>query len=85
LRQGIEDGFLAQYRVHRVATEWYAAGWRPSKDELGRCGLAIPDEEYETKNFERVVALRARTDAKARAIRYARCGECRQKSHGFAS
>ncbi len=36
LRQGIDDGFLAPYRVHRVVTEWDAAGWRPSKDELDR-------------------------------------------------
>ena len=28
LRQGIDDGFLAPYRVHRVITEWDAAGWR---------------------------------------------------------
>ncbi|MBN9321335.1 MAG: hypothetical protein J0H24_04350, partial [Delftia acidovorans] len=32
LRQGIEDGFLAPYRVHRVITTVDAAGWRPSKD-----------------------------------------------------
>src|SRR5208283_3547788 len=63
LRQGIEDGFLAPYRVHRVITEWDAAGWRPSKDELDRYGRPIPDEEYQTKDFERVVALRARTRA----------------------
>ena len=31
LRQGIEDGFLAPYRVHRVVTEWDATGWRPSQ------------------------------------------------------
>jgi type I restriction enzyme R subunit len=68
LRQGIEDGFLAPYRVHRVVTEWDAAGWRPSKDELDRYGRAIPDDEYETKDFERVVALRARTDAIARHL-----------------
>lgn len=63
LRQGIEDGFLAPYRVHRIISEWDAAGWRPSKDELDRYGRAIPDEEYGTKDFERVVALRARTNA----------------------
>jgi type I restriction enzyme R subunit len=63
LRQGIEDGFLAPYRVHRVITEWDAAGWRPSKGELDRYGMPIPDEEYETKDFERAVALRARTQA----------------------
>jgi type I restriction enzyme R subunit len=63
LRQGIEDGFLAPYRVHRIISEWDAAGWRPSKDELDRYGRAIPDEEYGTKDFERVIALRARTNA----------------------
>ena len=67
LRQGIDDGFLAPYRVHRVVTEWDAAGWRPSKDELDRYGRAIPDDEYQTKDFERVVALRARTEAIAHA------------------
>ncbi len=68
LRQGIEDGFLAPYRVHRVITEWDAAGWRPSKDDLDRYGRAIPDDEYETKDFERAVALRARTEAIARHL-----------------
>lgn len=68
LRQGIEDGFLAPYRVHRVITQWDAAGWRPSRDELDRYGRAIPDDEYQTKDFERVVALRARTQAIARHL-----------------
>ncbi len=68
LRQGIEDGFLAPYRVHRVITTVDAAGWRPGKDELDRYGRAVPDEEYQTKDFERVVALRARTEAMARHL-----------------
>jgi type I restriction enzyme R subunit len=68
LRQGIEDGFLAPYRVHRVITEWDAAGWRPSRDELDRYGRAIPDDEYQTKDFERVVALRARTQVIAQHL-----------------
>src|SRR5881628_1668153 len=68
LRQGIEDGFLAPYRVHRVITEWDAAGWRPSKAELDRYGRPIPDDEYQTKDFERVVALRARTQAIAQHL-----------------
>jgi type I restriction enzyme, R subunit len=68
LRQGIEDGFLAPYRVHRVITEWDAAGWRPSGEELDRYGRTIPDDEYETKDFERVVALRARTLTIARHL-----------------
>ena len=68
LRQGIEDGFLAPYRVHRVITTVDAAGWRPSKDELDRFGRQVPDDEYQTKDFERVVALRARTKAIARHL-----------------
>ncbi|MCM8627638.1 EcoAI/FtnUII family type I restriction enzme subunit R [Accumulibacter sp.] len=68
LRQGIEDGFLAPYRIHRVITTVDAAGWRPSKDELDRYGRKVPDEEYQTKDFERIVALRARTRAMARHL-----------------
>ena len=63
LREGIDDGFLAPYRVHRVITQWDAAGWRPSRDEADRFGRPIPDDEYQTKDFERVIALRARTQA----------------------
>ena len=68
LRQGIEDGFLAPYRVHRIVTEWDAAGWRPSQGDLDRYGREIPDNEYQTMDFERAVALKARTEAIARNI-----------------
>jgi type I restriction enzyme, R subunit len=68
LKQGIDDGFLAPYRVHRIVTQWDAAGWRPSKDDLDRYGRAIPDEEYRTADFERIVSLRARTQAIARHL-----------------
>jgi type I restriction enzyme R subunit len=68
LRQGIEDGFLAPYRVHRVITTVDAAGWRPSKDELDRFGRPVPDDEYQTKDFERIIALRARTQAIAKHL-----------------
>ena len=68
LRQGIEDGFLAPYRVHRIITEWDAAGWRPSQGDVDRYGRQIPDNEYQTVDFERAVALKARTQAIARNI-----------------
>jgi len=68
LRQGIEDGFLAPYRVHRIITSADAAGWRPTKGELDRYGREIPDIEYHTKDFERVIALRARTEAIAKHL-----------------
>lgn len=68
LRRGIDDGFLAPYRVHRVVTRYDAAGWRPTVGELDRYGRPVPDEEYQTGDFERVVALRARTHAIARHL-----------------
>ncbi|MFC1978030.1 EcoAI/FtnUII family type I restriction enzme subunit R [Chloroflexota bacterium] len=68
LRQGIDDGFLAPYRVHRIVTDVDATGWRPSNDELDRYGRIIPDEEYQTGDFEKVVALKARTQAIAKSI-----------------
>ena len=68
LAQGIADGFLAPYHVHRVVTDYDAAGWRPTKGEVDRYGREIPDAEYGTRDFERVVALRARTRAIARHL-----------------
>jgi len=68
LKQGIEDGFLAPYRVHRVVSSADASGWRPSKGELDRYGREIPDREYETKDFEQVLSLKARTQAVAQHL-----------------
>jgi type I site-specific restriction endonuclease len=52
--------------VHRVITTVDATGWRPGQDELDRYGREVPDDEYQTKDFERVVALHVRTRAMAR-------------------
>lgn len=68
LRQGIDDGFLAPYRVHRIVTSADATGWRPSKGELDRYGREIPDGEFGTKDFERTLSLKARTEAIARNV-----------------
>lgn len=68
LKQGINDGFLAPYRVHRVVADVDSTGWRPTKGQLDRYGHEVPDDEYGTKDFERVVALRARTEAIARHL-----------------
>ena len=68
LAQGIADGFLAPYRVHRVITDYDAGGWRPNTGELDRYGRVIPDREYTTQDFERSVSLRQRTQAIARHL-----------------
>lgn len=61
LNQGINDGFLSPYQVYRITTTVDANGWRPSKGERDRYGREIPDGEYSTKDFERIVVLRNRT------------------------
>lgn len=68
LKQGIEDGFLAPYTVHRVVTDLDALGFRPTPGQLDRYGREIPDQEYTTEDFDRVIALRMRTEAIARHI-----------------
>jgi type I restriction enzyme, R subunit len=68
LRQGIDDGFLAPYRVHRIVTDVDATGWRPSKNEIDRFGRPIPDEEYQTPDFDRIIALKSRTQAIAKSV-----------------
>ena len=54
--------------MHRVSTTYDALGWRPSPDDVDRYGRTIPDEEYQTGDFDRSVALKARTGAIARHI-----------------
>ncbi|MFZ0921607.1 MAG: DEAD/DEAH box helicase family protein, partial [Candidatus Acidiferrales bacterium] len=68
LRQGIEDGFLAPYRVHRIVTSADSVGWRPNRGQLDRLGRPIPDAEYTTKDFERKVSLLPRTETIARNL-----------------
>lgn len=68
LRQGIDDGFLAPYRVHRIVSTVDAAGWRPTPGELDRYGREIPDALYGTPDFDRLIALKARTEAIARNL-----------------
>jgi type I restriction enzyme, R subunit len=68
LRQGLADGFLAPYRVHRIVTSADATGWRPTKGELDKLGREIPDEEYHTADFERRLSLRPRSEAIAKHL-----------------
>jgi type I restriction enzyme R subunit len=68
LKQGIEDGFLAPYRVHRVVTNWDLDGFRPIAGQRDRNGKEIPDKLYTTQSFEREVALKPRTRALARHL-----------------
>ena len=68
LRQGIEDGFLAPYRVHRILTTVDAAGWRPQAGETDRFDRDVPDQLYTTPNFEKDIVLKKRTEAIAKHL-----------------
>ena len=63
LKQGIEDGFLAPYRVRHVKTTADAEGWQPDPGQTDRHGKKIPEREYNTEDFENTLALRPRTEA----------------------
>jgi type I restriction enzyme R subunit len=60
LRQGIEDGFLAPYKVIRVTTD-RDDGWRPEKGLADRDGEEVPDRIYNLKDFERELVIDERT------------------------
>ena len=68
LKQGIEDGFLAPYIVHRVVSQVDATGWRPEKGQVDARGNEIADGIYTTGDFERTLSLLPRTKAVAKHI-----------------
>ena len=63
LKQGIEDGFLAPYIVHRIVPEPDAIGFRPQEGQLDAHGELIPDEIYTTPDFENTLSYLPRTKA----------------------
>ncbi|MGH3547187.1 MAG: EcoAI/FtnUII family type I restriction enzme subunit R, partial [Pseudonocardiaceae bacterium] len=68
LRDGIEDGFLAPYRVRRVRLNIDMTGFRPSEGQRDVAGDVIPDKLYTPRQYERVLAVLDRTAAAARYL-----------------
>ena len=68
LKQGIDDGFLAPYRVYRVIPDVDASGLQIDPGVLDRFGREIPADLYGTKDFERVVSLLSRTEVVAKHL-----------------
>ena len=67
LRQGIDDGFLAPYKVVRIDTD-KDVGWRPSKDMLDKNGNLIEDRIYNLKDMDKGLVLEKRTELVAAKI-----------------
>ena len=68
LKQGIEDGFLAPYIVHRIVPEPDALGFRPQEGQLDANGELIPDGIYTTPDFETILSHLPRTKAVAKHL-----------------
>ena len=68
LRQGIDDGFLAPYRVYRVIPDVDASGLQIDPGVLDRFGREIPPDLYGTKDFERLISLLSRTEVVAKHL-----------------
>lgn len=68
LKQGIEDGFLAPYKVVRFTIDKDAEGWRPVDGFTDKHGNLIPDREYNQKDYDRNLILEKRTKLVARKV-----------------
>jgi type I restriction enzyme R subunit len=68
LRQGIEDGFLAPYKVVRIDLDKDLEGWRPAKGMVDKNGEVIEDRIYNLKDMDRQLVLEARTQVVAQKI-----------------
>lgn len=68
LKEGIEDGFLAPYKVVRVDIDVDLQGWRPTKGQTDLNGEVIDDRIYNQKDFDRTMVIDERTELVARTI-----------------
>jgi len=68
LKQGIEDGFLAPYKVIKVHIDLDVQGYRPERGETDREGNEIEDRIYNTKDFDRTLVIDDRTKLVARKV-----------------
>lgn len=57
LKEGIEDGFLAPYKVVRVDMNVDQTGWTPEKGQTDKHGKLIETRTYNTKDFDRTLVI----------------------------
>lgn len=68
LKQGIEDGFLAPYKVIRPKLNVDVYGWRPTAGQVDDDGQAIEDRVYGRSDFDRELVIRERTEQVAKKV-----------------
>jgi type I restriction enzyme, R subunit len=68
LREGIDDGFLAPYKVVRIDLDKDLLGWRPDKGMVDKYGYEIEDRIYNQRDFDKKIVLELRTQLVAKKI-----------------
>ncbi|EDY87331.1 type I restriction-modification system, R subunit [gamma proteobacterium HTCC5015] len=68
LKQGIEDGFLAPYKVIRIDFDIDLKGWRPSKGQVDKYGNLIEDRIYNQRDIDKNIIFDERTQLVALKI-----------------
>ena len=68
LRQGIEDGFLAPYRVIRVGINVDLEGWRPERGKTDKEGDLVEDRNYNVTDYDRTLVIDERTQIVAKKL-----------------
>jgi type I restriction enzyme R subunit len=68
LKQGIDDGFLAPYKVVKVTLDIDAEGWRPSKGFKDKEGKVVEDRLYNRTDFDRHIVVEERRQIVAQKI-----------------
>jgi len=68
LKQGIEDGFLAPYKVVRIDIDKDLQGWRPQAGQVDKKGQLIEDRIFNQSDMDRTLVLEKRTELVAKKI-----------------
>lgn len=68
LKQGIDDGFLAPYRVVRVGINVDLEGWRPDYGKTDKDGNVVEDRIYNRKDYDKGLVIDERTETVAKKL-----------------
>ncbi len=68
LKQGIDDGFLAPYKVVKVTLDIDVEGWRPPKGFLDKFGNPVEDRIYNRTDFDKTIVVDERRELVAKKI-----------------
>lgn len=68
LKQGIQDGFLAPYKVLRVGLNIDLEGWRPEAGKTDKYGEVVEDRIYNRKDYDKNLVIDERTQSVANKV-----------------